>query len=74
MQTRDTTYCLGFLDNELLLHLYCGKYLSDGLPLKYSPFGSADLRLPTFGAVYLDGSRITKLLYKDYSIKKANLK
>ena len=93
LQTRNTTYSFGVLDNRLLLHLYwgkriyfvpknvmdnyykrnlmafdCGKYSSDGLPLEYSTFGSADLRLPTFGAVYSDGSRITKLLYKDYNI------
>ena len=95
LQTRNTTYSFGVLDNKLLLHFYwgkrikfvpndimnnykrrnvmaydCGKYSSDGLPLEYSTFGSADLRLPTFGAVYSDGSRITKLLYKDYHLKK----
>lgn len=53
-----------------LMALDCGKYASDGLPLEYSTFGSADLRLPTFGAVYSDGTRITKLLYKDYNIIK----
>ena len=53
-----------------LMAFDCGKYSSDGLPLEYSTFGSADLRLPTFGAVYSDGSRITKLLYKDYNITK----
>ena len=95
LQTRNTTYSFGVLDNKFLLHLYWGKrisflpknvmdnfctrnlmaydcteYSSDGLPLEYSTFGSADLRLPTFGAVYNDGSRITKLLYKDYHITK----
>jgi alpha-galactosidase len=69
---------ISFLPQNVLDNYYkrnlmafdCGKYSSDGLPLEYSTFGSADLRLPTFGAVYSDGSRITKLLYKDYSIIK----
>jgi len=43
-------------------------YSSACMPLEFSTFGSADLRLPTFGAVHSDGSRITELYYCDYKI------
>ncbi len=43
-------------------------YTTDTMPLEYSTFGSADTRLPAFGAIYSDGSRITKLSYKGYEI------
>ncbi|MCQ2440747.1 MAG: hypothetical protein MJ076_02475 [Clostridia bacterium] len=44
-----------------LMALDCGEYSSGSPSLEYSPQSSADLRLPTFGAVYSDGTRITKL-------------
>ncbi len=45
-----------------------GEFSTDCMPLEYSTFGGADLRLPTFGAVYSDGSRITKLVFRGYEI------
>ncbi len=45
-------------------------YSTNCMPMEYSSFGSADTRVPAFGAVYSDGSRITKLSFKDYEITK----
>ena len=51
-----------------LAPLDCGIYSTDNLPLEYSTFGSADLRLPSLEAEYSDGSRYTRLEYEGYSI------
>lgn len=45
-----------------------GEYSTNDFPLEYSTFGSVDMRLPAFDAVYADGSRITRLVYADYTI------
>ena len=45
-----------------------GKYSTHDLPLEFDTFGSADMRYPTFHALHKDGSRITKLKYKDFKI------
>lgn len=48
--------------------LDCESNSTDCLPLEFSTFGSADMRLPSFNAIHNDGSRITRLLYQDYEI------
>ena len=48
----------------------CDEYSSNCMPLEYSTYGSADLRLPSFNAVHSDGSRIAKLEYCDFKIVK----
>ena len=45
-----------------------GEYSTNDFPLEYSTFGSVDMRLPAFDAVYADGSRITRLVYADHII------
>ena len=47
-----------------------GDYSTNDFPLEYSTFGSVDMRLPAFDAVYSDGSRITKLVYAEHTITK----
>ncbi len=44
-------------------------YSTDMLPLEYSTFGSADLRLPALETKYGDGSYYTRLEYAGYEIK-----
>ena len=46
----------------------CGGNSTNDLPLEFSTFGNADMRFPSFGAVYSDGSRITKLSFVDYIV------
>ncbi len=60
---------LSTLSFRPLAPLDCGIYSTDMLPLEYSTFGSADLRLPTLGAEYADGSYYTRLEYAGYEIK-----
>ncbi len=43
-------------------------FASEVMPLEFSTFGSADLRLPSFTAEHNDGSRITKLYYAEHEI------
>lgn len=45
-----------------------GNYSTHDLPLEFDTFGSADMRYPTFHALHEDGSRITKLKYKNFEI------
>lgn len=47
-----------------------GEYSTNDFPLEYSTFGSVDMRLPAFDAVYADGSRITRLSYAEHTIIK----
>ena len=46
-----------------------GEYTSDVLPFEYSTYGTADMRLPSAEFTFADGSRISKLTYKDYEIE-----
>ncbi len=56
------------LEFRPLAPLDFGRYSTDMLPLEYSTFGSADLRVPALGAEYSDGSYYTRLEYVDYEI------
>ncbi len=51
-----------------LAPLDCGTYSTDMLPLEYSTFGSADLRIPSLETRYSDGSYYTRLEYSEYEI------
>ena len=44
-------------------------YSTDCMPLEFSTYGSADLRMPTFKAEYSDGSTVSKFDFCDYEIK-----
>ena len=46
-----------------------GNTSSDILPLEYSTYGNADMRIPALGISYADGSAITELRYKSFEIK-----
>lgn len=48
----------------------CGENSSEALPLEFSTYGSADMRIPSFNATYSDGTKISKPLYKDFEIIK----
>ena len=61
---------LDTLEFRPLAPLDFGGYSTDMLPLEYSTFGSADLRIPSLGAEYQDGSYYTRLEYVDYEIVK----
>ena len=63
----DWIYTLEF---RPLAPLDYGTYSTDMLPLEYSSFGSADLRLPSFGAKFEDGSTYTRLEYVGHEIYK----
>ena len=65
--TLKSNYCLGF-KRRTLSGFDCGDFSSESMPLEFSTYGSADTRLPCIGAVYSDGSRISKFTYKDHKI------
>ncbi|MBQ8532734.1 MAG: alpha-galactosidase [Clostridia bacterium] len=67
--TLKNDYCLKF-KRRTLTGFDCGEFSTEDMPLEYSTYGNADTRLPSFGAVYSDGSRISKLIYKGYKIVK----
>lgn len=52
-----------------LAPLDCGHLSTDILPLEYSTFGSADLRVPSLGVEYGDGSYYTRLEYAGHTIE-----
>ena len=41
---------------------------SDVLPLEYSSYGNADMRIPSAEFTFADGSRVSRLTYKGYEI------
>lgn len=41
---------------------------SDILPLEYSSYGNADMRIPSAEFTFADGSRVSRLTYKGYEI------
>ena len=41
---------------------------SDVLPLEYSGYGNADMRIPSAEFTFADGSRVSRLTYKGYEI------
>ena len=41
---------------------------SDTIPLEYSTYGNADMRIPSAEFTFADGSRVSRLTYKDYEI------
>lgn len=51
-----------------LAPLDCGIYSTDNLPLEYSTFGCADLRIPSLETEYSDGSYYTRLEYEGHEI------
>lgn len=65
--TLKNSFCDDFKRKSIMAR-DCGEYSSEGMPLEFSTYGSADTRLPTYGATYSDGTKISKLLYKDYEI------
>ena len=42
------------------------EYSTEILPLEFSSYGSADMRVPTFNCAFSDGSRVSKFVYKSY--------
>lgn len=60
-----------FIENlsfRCLAPLDYGRFSTDMLPLEYSTFGSADLRIPALGMKYSDGSFYTRLEYSSHEI------
>lgn len=51
-----------------------GKDSSNDIPLEYSPYGGADLRMTSFRGVDSKGSSVTKLTFVDYEIKEGKPK
>ncbi|MCQ2454986.1 MAG: alpha-galactosidase [Clostridia bacterium] len=45
-----------------------GDYSTNVLPLEFSAYGGGDSRLPSFSALYDDGSRVSKYRFKGYEI------
>lgn len=45
-----------------------GDYSTNVLPLEFSAYGGGDSRMPSFSALYNDGSRVSKYYYKGYEI------
>lgn len=66
--TLKNEYCLEF-KRRSLAGFDLGEFSSENMPLEFSTYGSADTRLPGFGAVYSDG-RISKFTYKNHKIIK----
>lgn len=61
---------LDTLEFRPLAPLDYGRFSTDMLPLEYSTFGSADLRIPSLCAKYSDGSTYTRLEYCDHTVEK----
>ncbi|MBQ8914556.1 MAG: alpha-galactosidase [Clostridia bacterium] len=61
---------LDTLEFRPLAPLDYGSFSTDMLPLEYSTFGSADLRIPSLCAKYSDGSTYTRLEYCDHTVEK----
>lgn len=98
LDTKNTSYVIGILEDTVLLNLYYGKKISDfsyelsdlapirrshssyeaelvgiahgeTLPLDFSTFGNADLRLPTVHIKHKDdGSFISRFKYRSHKI------
>ncbi len=45
-----------------------GDYSTNVLPLEFSAYSVVDSRIPSYSAQYSDGSRVTKVYFKDYKI------
>ena len=100
LNTDKTTYAVGILEEQILVHLYWGKklfgkldkswafkfphhhlsavdvndYSTNDLPLEYSTYGGADLRISSFEIHNSDCSNVTKLCYKGFDISNGKSK
>ena len=66
----DSTFSVGdvFIRRVRAFSAKCDDIPENDLPLEYPTFGSSDMRVPAFHAIYSDGSCVSKLFYKSHKI------